>query len=91
MKGIVIRLSILAVGAMTIVYGLLLMHQGIFVYQNAWFRGTNYSAGTVAAGVFLCLLVFLPPTAWVERWIAPKKKKPQDDHPKYHQRHHGPK
>jgi hypothetical protein len=91
MKGIVIRLSILAAGAITIVYGLLLMHHGIFVYQNAWFRGTNYSAGTVAAGVFLSLLAFLPPTAWVERWIAPREKKPQDDHAKYHQRHHGPK
>jgi hypothetical protein len=91
MKGIAIRLSILAAGVITVVYGLQLMHRGVFVYQNRWFRGTNYSAGAVAAGVFLSLLAFLPPTAWVERWIAPKKKKPQDNHPKYHQRRHGPK
>jgi hypothetical protein len=90
-KGIAIRLSILAAGAITVVYGLLLMHRGVFVYQNAWFRGTNYSAGTVAAGIFLGLLAFLPPTSWVERWMARKKRQPQGDHPKYHQRHHGPK
>jgi hypothetical protein len=72
-------------------HGLQLMHRGVFVYQNASFRATNYSAGTVAAGVFVGLLAFLPPAAWVDRWIARKKKPQQHDHPSFHQRHHGPK
>jgi hypothetical protein len=91
MRWIVGRLSLLAVGAVTVVYGLQLMHRGIFVYQNTWFRGTNYSAGTVAAGVFLGLLAFLPPASWVDRWMSRKKKQQQLGHPTHHQRHHGPK
>ena len=86
----IVRFSLLAVGAIIVVYGLQLMHRGIFAYQNTWFRGTNYSAGTVAAGVFLGLLAFLPPAAWVNRWIARKRPK-QRDHSTYHQRHHGQK
>ncbi|MGA1989230.1 MAG: hypothetical protein ABSG72_23360 [Candidatus Sulfotelmatobacter sp.] len=92
MRSIGVRLSLLAAGGAMVAYGLQLMHRGVLVYQNTWFRGTNYSAGTVAAGVFVGLLAFLPPTSWVDRWMARRKKKPQqNDHPAFHQRHHGPK
>ncbi|MGA8437077.1 MAG: hypothetical protein WB762_22385 [Candidatus Sulfotelmatobacter sp.] len=90
MRWIIGRLSLLTVGGITVVYGLQLVHRGIFVYQNTWFRGTNYSAGTVAAGVFLGLLAFLPPTASVDRCIGRKKPK-QRDRSTCHQRHQGPK
>jgi hypothetical protein len=83
-----VRLSLIVAGGIIATYGLLLLHRGVVVYQNTWVRGTNYSAGTVAAGVFIGLLAFLPPTALVDRWTA-RKKKPE--HPTYHQRHHGPK
>ena len=53
------RFSLFAVGAIIVVYGLQLIDRGIFAYQNTWFRGTNYSAGTVATGVLLSLLAFL--------------------------------
>jgi|GEM_PF-6350580 len=72
-------------------YGLQMMHRGIFVYQNTSWRGTNYSAGTIAVGIFLGLLAFLPPAAWVDRWMARKKEQQRHDHPPYHQRRHGPK
>jgi hypothetical protein len=87
-RSIMLRLSILAVGAIVVAYGLQLMNRGIFAYQNKWFRGTNYSAGTVAAGAFIGLLAFLPPAAWVDRWL--RKKPKQTAHPTYHQRHHSP-
>jgi len=90
MRRIIGRLSLLVVGAITVAYGLQLMQHGIFVYQNTWWRGTNYSAGTVALGVFLGLLAFLPPAAWVGRWMTRKKKNLQHDHPAHHHRHHGP-
>jgi hypothetical protein len=85
------RLSLLALGAILVTYGIQMLHRGIFVYQNAWYRGTVYSAGIVATGVFVGLLAFLPPATWVDRWTARKKKHQQPDHPAYHQRHHGSK
>jgi hypothetical protein len=84
------RVGLLAAGAFTAVFGLSLWHRGVFVYQNTWFRGTSYSASTIAFGIFLVLLAFLPPTAWVERWTPRKKNPEHQDHPAYHQRHHGP-
>jgi hypothetical protein len=70
----IVRLSLLAAGVLLAMYGLQMMDRGIIAYQNAWFRGTNYSAGTVAAGIFVGLLAFLPPATWVDRWINQKKE-----------------
>jgi hypothetical protein len=81
---------LIATGALTVRHGLQLMHSGVFVEQNTWFRGTNYSAGTLAAGVFLGLLAFLPPASWISRLMKEKKADSQT-HLTYHRRRHGPK
>jgi hypothetical protein len=86
-KNVVVRLSLVATGALIVECGLQMMHKGVFAYQNSWFRGTNYSAGTVAAGVFIGLLAFLPPTSWVTRLIGGKKT-PTHDQLTYARRRH---
>lgn len=70
----VVRLALFATGCVLVAYGLEASRRGIFVYQNTWFRGTHYSSGTVAIGIFVALLAFLPPTRWVEHWMNRGKK-----------------
>jgi hypothetical protein len=89
-KNAVVRLSLIATGALVVEYGLQMMHKGVFAYQNSWFRGTNYSAGTVATGVFIGLLALLPPTSWISRLIGGKKTQIHD-HLTYRRRRYGSK
>jgi hypothetical protein len=60
------RLAFLAGGAIVAGYGLILWHSGVVVHQSAWLRGTHYSAGTVAAGVFMsCWRFCRRPLGWI--------------------------
>jgi hypothetical protein len=72
---IFVRLSLIAVGVLLILSGMQLLNRGVFVYQNTWFRGTNYSPGTIATGVVIGLLAFLPPPTWIDRWINRRRDK----------------
>jgi hypothetical protein len=82
------RLGLLAFGAFLALYGLGMINRGILVYENHR-RLTNYSYGTIATGIFISLLAFLPPVALVNRWLAPKQL--ATHHRPEHHRKHGPK
>jgi len=80
------RLGIFAFGTLVAFYGVQIMQRGVMVYQSSR-RVTNYSPATIATGILIALLAFLPPAALVNRWLIRKKTK--HDHLPEHRRHHG--
>ena len=82
-----VRLGLLAFGAVLALSGLGLVNRGVLWYENHR-RLTNYSYGTIATGIFISLLAFLPPVGLVDRWLAPKQA---EKHRHEHHRKHGSK
>ena len=81
------RLGLVALGGFCVLYGLGMMHRGIMAYQNEHYRATTYSAGTIAAGIFIAILGLLPSS--LVSWLSALKKPPHKD-PLPHHRHHDP-
>lgn len=68
-----IRILLFCAGLYISFYGWGLLHEGVFAYTAGRFRETAYSPGTIAVGVVLCLLAFLPSAKWLYPRITTRK------------------
>jgi peptidoglycan/LPS O-acetylase OafA/YrhL len=79
------RLAIAAFGLYLSGYGVYLMCQKVFDYQDRTYRAVMFAPAVVATGIFVAALALVP-TRIVERVFRSEKRRP-DIHPHYH-RHH---
>ena len=68
------RVVLFALGLSLAIYGWGLLNEGVFAYVASIYRYTLYSPGTVAVGIFIALLAFLPSSKWLYPKITSRKR-----------------
>jgi hypothetical protein len=68
------RFAFVAGGLVLIAMGAEYLRRGIFSFDNASYRQTVFSAGSIGTGVLLLLFAFLPSGDWIYRRITTRRK-----------------